>query len=113
MDETTLLMDGLSALPERVEKLEKTVFEQRILIGMLLRKSGLDTEGIDKAFTLAQNAREEIIEKLSTKQAQAWAQTPEGQESIRRNEEARRQRLKQLWREDCVEEGKILPDPTI
>ena|SRR5688572_17945289 len=41
-----------------------------------------------------------------------WLRTPEGQESARAYDQALRQREREIWRIDCKEAGRILPDRT-
>ena len=112
MDMNEALFNSLLAIPERIQKLETTIGEQSILIDILLNKSGLDTPGIERAHAYATEAWKETVEVLGSRSVEKWMGTPEGQEAHRAAEDSRRQRGRELWREDCVEAGRILPDPT-
>lgn len=79
---------------------------------MLLARSGLDEASIERAHTYAESAWKEIGEKMGAQASEKWLATPEGQEAHRHAEEAHRQRLREFWREDCKDAGRILPDPT-
>lgn len=107
-----LLAKVLLGLPERLEKIERALFEQRLLISVLLARSGLDAQGIERAFALAEQSWEKFVDDVGTKKMMEWAKTPEGQEARRKADEAFRRRTKEVWREDCLEEKRILPDPT-
>lgn len=112
METTDLVIQSLLALPERISKLECQVFEQQILLSMLLNRSGLDEAGILRAFDLASSTREKITAELSGKVIREWHQTPEGKEARERTAMEVRRRQKELWREACLEDGRIFPDPT-
>ncbi len=99
-------------LPERVEKLERVVFEQRLLLGSLLTRQGLDQQGLERAFAWATEASERVLQELAERKHAEWLQTPEGEEASRKANKEFLQRQRELWREWCREDGKIRPDPT-
>lgn len=107
-----VLAKVLLGLPERVEKIERALFQQRMLITMLLLRSGLDAQRVEQAFAVAEQSWEKLANGIGAKKLEDWAKTPEGQEARRKADEAFRCRLKEIWREDCLEEKRILPDPT-
>jgi len=106
-----VLMYALTQLSPRVERLERQLGEQTMLLTMLLGRSGLDAEGIQRAYQWAAEAWQEVVQKAGQKASEEWLATPEGQEAHRLNQEALKRRMGELWREDCQTEGRILPDP--
>lgn len=111
MDGEDILSRILIELPERVEKLEKTVFEQHFLISLLLSRSGLSEEKIESAFELGSSKCKGVLEQRSQQITREWLESAEGLEATKKAEVALAARQKELWREDCVEEGCIKPFP--
>jgi hypothetical protein len=97
---------------DRIAKLEEKVGEQWLLIDILLNRSGLDTAGIERAHQYAEDTWKNIMDTMAKRASDKYLSTPEGQETHRIMEEEMHQRRREFWREDCVEAGRILPDPT-
>jgi hypothetical protein len=95
-------------LQERVDKLERQALEHWFLIAVLLGRSGLDADGVDRAFTFASTSIDSVTDKMAAERLA----TPEGQEQYRQMEEKRREHMRNLWREECREDGRIYRDPT-
>lgn len=106
-----VLTFALTQLSPRVERLERQLGEQTMLLTMLLGRSGLDAEGIERAYKWAAEAWQDVLQKAGQQASEKWLATPEGQEAYRLNQEAFNQRIGELWREDCRMEGRILSDP--
>ena len=112
MNADELMMKVLLDLPQRLEKLQRELFEQRYLITALLNRAGLNEAGINRAFDLATDDCERITQELSSKSNGQWLGTVEGKQARQLATEEARRREKEMWREDCIENGRIYPDPT-
>src|SRR5207248_1769733 len=97
---------------DRVAKLEYKVGELWVLIDILLGRSGLDAEGIERAHAYAESAWKDVMDEMAKRASDKFLATPEGQDTHRQILAEQRERTRQFWREDSVAAGRILPDPT-
>jgi hypothetical protein len=96
---------------DRFAKLEKAVGELTLLVDILLCRSGLDAAGIERAHEYAASVWKETVETMAKRASDQFLATPEGQNVHRQILADQRERQRQIWREDCVEAGRILPAP--
>ncbi len=91
----------------------RRVKELEFLVSVLLGRSGLDAEGIVRAFDIARTSAEELDKEMAAVSSKAFLATPEGQEAHRFYAEQRRVREHKIWVEECREDGRIHPHPTV
>lgn len=101
----------MSLQPIHQDNLVQTVKELRYLVAALLSRSGLDDKGVLQAFEVAEAETRKLDETLMDTAARLFHATPEGQEAVRLGDAERQRREHQIWKEDCIEEGRIRRHP--
>jgi hypothetical protein len=96
----------------RVEALEKKIGQLHFLVIALLQRTGLDREGVLRALGIAEEEHERITKEVSETLLAKWRETPEGREATRNADELWRRRQREIWREECIEDRRIYPDPS-
>lgn len=86
--------------------------ELRFLIAILLLQTGLPPEKIEEANEIAKKAVWETDQQMMDLIAKKHRATPEGQQAHAKAMEEHHERVKKMWRQDCIEDGRIMPDPT-
>jgi hypothetical protein len=97
--------------PVTSKNVVRAVKELRWLVAALLGKSGLDGDGVQRAFELAETETRKLDEAMMAAAFEHFQETPEGQEARRIAEEEWKKRQDAAWREWCIEDGKITRHP--
>ena len=105
-------MSNSDVITEKEARLIQEIKELRYLVGVLLARSGLDAEGIQRAFELAKTETAKLDEEMMAVAREQFLATPEGRAAHERNQEEWNRRQQEVWRESCVEDGRIYPNPT-
>lgn len=111
-DADDLMGRAILNLFPRVEALENKIGQLQFLVIVLLQRTGLDREGVVRALDLAEQENERITKEVSENLLARWRETPEGLEATRKADELWKLHQRKMWQEECVEDGRIHPDPS-
>lgn len=105
-------MQSGRVLTENEAFLLQQIKELRYLVGVLLAQSGLDREGLVRAFELAHTETARLDEEMLDLLGDRFRQTLEGRKAAEEYANEKQQRETAAWREDCLDGGRIFPHPS-